>query len=281
MIRNKSEYLKARKDEAIAKQVLSADDYAFYESLFLFQEKQQGLFAFKNVPGYIDRHGFPAIRADELEIPAEHAPALLAALDELCGIITARHPGFNTGPYRAHAVGSEKSIESLAKTFLEGEIDAIASIAGDIRTGIDEFVFMTANWFSPYFSALRAAVFGGRDTSEWNGTVCPFCGQYPSMAKIIEAKENKRVLRCSFCDEEWVFQRIGCALCGNDDIKKLGYYEFESSPYRFDYCSACGGYIKTFRLARKTDEGTVDLAVENILTNFLDSSAIAMGYKAR
>jgi FdhE protein len=114
---------------------------------------------------------------------------------------------------------------------------------------------------------------------EWYNHACPVCGYLPDMEKIVESAEGKKYLHCALCEYEWVYRRIGCAVCGSEDADSLGFLEEEKkTPYRIDYCEKCMGYIKSMRIPKFQDMGRYDLAVENILTAYLDTWAIQRGY---
>lgn len=82
--------------------------------------------------------------------------------------------------------------------------------------------------------------------------VCPLCGAQPMMGVLRpEGDSGKRSLICSFCGHEWSFRRIWCAVCGEEDEKKLPVYVAEQLPYiRMECCETCKFYTRTVDLTK-------------------------------
>jgi FdhE protein len=214
-----------------------------------------------------------------MEIGQAHREILLAGLDGLVKRIARHHGGISLDTLVARVKDDAPFMETLAAALVRGDSDYFTGISGECRIGLDELFFVTMNWFKPFFIKMKEALFSDRNTDEWLEARCPFCGQAPDMAKIVEAKENRRLLHCSLCEYEWAYQRMGCVICGNQAMDTMGYYEFEGSLFRFYYCDVCSGYIKTLKVPRQNQEDLVNLAVDNIITNYLDASALSMGYR--
>ncbi|HPI90157.1 MAG TPA: formate dehydrogenase accessory protein FdhE [Spirochaetota bacterium] len=275
----KSEYLSERKDDIVNGEILSEENYNFYLKLFEHQEEYTEKYSFKDFPSYIDKESFPALNAEKIALSDNNRHILIASLEGFVRIISEFHTGFSLERLLSPVRNDEDSLPSLLRSFLSDDHAVLSSVAADTGIGVEELVFIITNWFKPFIIKMRRDFFSERNTDEWLEKTCPFCGSYPDMVKIIEARDNSRFLHCSFCEQEWKFQRFGCTMCGNVIHEKMGFYEFEDSFYRFDYCDACKGYIKTLRVPQKNREDSFDLAVENIITNYLDASAIKMGYK--
>src|SRR5262249_5275506 len=58
--------------------------------------------------------------------------------------------------------------------------------------------------------------------------------------------DQRCVLRCGLCADEWDFPRLRCPFCGTTDHRQLGYFhlEGEEEKHRAATCAACGGYVK-------------------------------------
>ncbi len=77
----------------------------------------------------------------------------------------------------------------------------------------------------------------------WTKGYCPVCGSWPEIS-FIKGKEGKRSLRCSFCAHEWVFSRLVCPFCENDDQTKLElFYSEDRSFERAELCHSCNKYL--------------------------------------
>ena len=93
------------------------------------------------------------------------------------------------------------------------------------------------------------------DDADWHASSCPFCGYYSDISKIIEARYNVRILHCGFCENEWKYPRLNCAICENNDQDTLGFFTYDDdNVYRIDFCDVCKGFIKTIRIPEKYTE---------------------------
>jgi formate dehydrogenase maturation protein FdhE len=86
---------------------------------------------------------------------------------------------------------------------------------------------------------------------------CQFCGGRPQLS-ILEpvnaatsADGGGRRLLCAICLSTWTFRRVLCPHCGEEDERKLGYFQSSAFDYvRVDACDGCRHYIKTVDLTR-------------------------------
>lgn len=274
-----SQYLEKRKEEILKKEILSPENFNFYRELFLFIEKYSEEYSCKDVLNHPSKV-FPLLVPSELSISQGDAEILVRSLGELAELLKKHHQGLDLSAVVTYYTETKNEPGETLRSLLSLKGDEFEALAAKFRIGIEELLFVLMNWYKPFLIKLRHVVFSNIDASEWHENRCPFCGNYPNISKIVEMKENQRKLHCQLCDNEWHYVRIGCVICGINEMSELGYYEFEGKPeYRIDYCNSCKGYIKTIRIPRQFDEGRYDLAVEDIITNFLDASALSMGYK--
>lgn len=84
---------------------------------------------------------------------------------------------------------------------------------------------------------------------------CPVCGGMPQLS-VLEASPGAdegsgRRLVCATCLSSWPFRRLLCPSCGEEDERRLGYFESPMLEHvRVDVCESCHRYIKTVNLAR-------------------------------
>ena len=85
---------------------------------------------------------------------------------------------------------------------------------------------------------------------------CPRCGGMPQLS-ILEADASAsgdgsgRQLLCATCLKPWSFRRVVCPQCGEEDERKLGYFQSPAFGHvRIDACEACRRYLKTVDLGR-------------------------------
>jgi formate dehydrogenase accessory protein FdhE len=88
------------------------------------------------------------------------------------------------------------------------------------------------------------------------GNRCPRCGGAPQLS-ILEAaggvltEGGGRQLLCAMCLTPWPFRRVVCPHCGEDDERKLGYFQSPAFEHlRVDGCDSCHHYVKTVDLGR-------------------------------
>ena len=128
----------------------------------------------------------------------------------------------------------------------------------------------------PYLVQYARALSGFIQQDKWKQNICPICGGLPDLA-YLEEKEGARWLVCSRCDTEWLYKRLECPYCKNNDQSKLGYFTNDDSIYRLYICKECRKYIKAIDL-RATEEKLL-FAVERILTINIDNQAREEGYQ--
>lgn len=83
---------------------------------------------------------------------------------------------------------------------------------------------------------------------------CPFCAGLPwvSSRRDGSAMEGaRRTLSCSLCGNEWVFGRILCPACFEQDPRKLPVFSSERHPgVRIEAYEVCRRYVKSIDLSR-------------------------------
>ena len=126
----------------------------------------------------------------------------------------------------------------------------------------------------PYMQYLASR--SGFTASEMRGT-CPFCDSKPVVAVLRgEGDGAKRSLICSLCSQEWVFRRILCPACGEEDREKLPVFSAAEFDYvRVEACDNCRMYIKAVDL---TKTGFAVPVVDEIASVALDIWAEEQGY---
>jgi len=108
--------------------------------------------------------------------------------------------------------------------------------------------------------------------------VCPLCGGRPQAGVLRpEGDGGKRSLICGLCAWEWLYRRIVCPACGEEDVHKLAVYSADEYPQvRVEACDSCHSYIKTVDL---TKDGHAEPVVDELATIPLDLWATERGYK--
>ena len=105
------------------------------------------------------------------------------------------------------------------------------------------------------------------EETKWQKNYCPVCGRQPVMAQLRKEQEGRsRYLSCGGCHTIWPYKRVGCAYCGNEDLKKMHILEPEGEEdMRLDVCDECHAYLKTYGR-----EGREDVFLRDYATLHLD-----------
>jgi FdhE protein len=151
-----------------------------------------------------------------------------------------------------------------------------ASIATD---NLEEHLLLEAivhATIKPYLVCYARAFSGLINNERWRRNICPVCSGKPDFS-YLDKDKGARWLVCSRCDTSWLFQRIECPFCGNQEQQDLSVFSDESGLYRLYSCERCHKYIKAIDL-RATDKYII-LPVERVLTLTMDSQAQAEGYE--
>ena len=145
--------------------------------------------------------------------------------------------------------------------------------------GMDEDIVTVAvhSAVKPFLARWAEELLPGIDQKKWRRGYCPVCGGTPNFS-YIEQEHGVRYLCCPRCDAEWLFQRMECPFCNNDEQKELSFFTDRDGLYRVYVCERCKGYLKAVDL-RKGKKDIV-MPLEWIKTLDLDRQACEKGYKA-
>jgi formate dehydrogenase maturation protein FdhE len=85
---------------------------------------------------------------------------------------------------------------------------------------------------------------------------CPRCGGAPQLSiletpLVAPGEGGTRLLLCATCLTPWPFRRVVCPQCGEEDERKLGYFQSPTFEHvRVDACESCRRYLKSIDLGR-------------------------------
>ena len=131
--------------------------------------------------------------------------------------------------------------------------------------------------FYPVLSAYSDILFPVVTQDRWQKGYCPVCGGNPDFS-FLDKERGARWLLCSRCDSRWLFKRLECPFCGNDDHTSLAYFTDDHSVYRLYTCDKCRRYIEAIDLRQMQEEALLPL--QRILTLDMDRQAHEMNYRA-
>ena len=273
-----SEYLKNKTAFITESGSMTPDLYSFYNNIFLAQEEFTANTG--ELSGYLKNFAgdsYPVLISENITIDEKIKSHLSDLLLKITDIIFKMNPGMDFSGINKNF---KEDADELLHGLLKQDYPYLEKKGIEMRLALDEFIFVIHNVFKPFMSALRIESGFKADKDKWLESICPFCGYLPDMSKIVESKENKKHLHCSICENEWEFPRLVCPACGCDDQTKHGFFEYEDNNlYRVYYCDDCRHYIKNVRIPKLKEESGFDLAVEDIMTSFLDAAMIDKGYK--
>lgn len=113
--------------------------------------------------------------------------------------------------------------------------------------------------------------------SNYSQNLCPACGGWAQLAVLRpEGEGASRYLLCSFCLREWLFRRIVCPWCGEEDKEKLPRYSAEECAHvHVQACDSCKRYLKAVDM---TIHGRAVPLVDEAAWAVLDVWAVDRGY---
>ncbi len=110
------------------------------------------------------------------------------------------------------------------------------------------------------------------------GAVCPVCGGLPQLSTLRpEGDGGARWLQCSFCLHEWLFRRVVCPWCDEENKEKLPRFTAEQCAHvQVSACDTCKRYLKSVDM---TIDGLAVPLVDEVAMVALDVWAVEQGFK--
>lgn len=147
----------------------------------------------------------------------------------------------------------------------ESELRRILEVALPASLGLSPFEdFIARASLQPIAENLQSPL---PTDSNWAQSVCPACGGFPQLAILRpEGEGASRWLLCSFCLREWLFRRVICPWCKEEDKEKLPRYSSDQcSQVHVQACDTCKRYLKG-----------IDLSVDGRAVPLVDEAALAV-----
>ncbi len=213
--------------------------------------------------------GQPLLRFDELDLDwtlvqdtFARVSSLFAGYPQLFGDILEK----------PESGGGRVLTKKAAEAWFAGK-----EIPQKIQDGIGENLLqaMIQATMQPFLAECAQELIGSIEQQSWRRRCCPVCGGSPDIA-YLEKEHGARWLVCSRCDSEWLFQRLQCPYCGNQEQEKLAFFTDDKELYRLYVCEKCKCYLKAVDL-RKV-EAEILLPLERFYTLDLDAQAREKGY---
>lgn len=109
---------------------------------------------------------------------------------------------------------------------------------------------------------------------------CPACHSTPGLA-VLQAEGGRRRLHCSLCGHAWMFARLRCPFCANEDQSALLQLAIDGLDARWiEACQQCRHYLKTVDTRRLPEPTDPIPLVEEVASLSLDLIAAREGYRA-
>jgi FdhE protein len=136
---------------------------------------------------------------------------------------------------------SEEERLELLTAFWQHEVES--------RQLAPEYEFLAHALLQPFAEYLAERT---DSTTESSPPLCPFCGSKPQLAVLRpEGDGARRFLLCSLCGTEWLFRRVLCPNCAEENKDRLPVFTAQEFDYvRVDACDTCRTYLKSIDLTR-------------------------------
>ncbi len=193
------------------------------------------------------------------------------ALQEVTGVFSEFSHFFDLTPETFGELSLEQLVsrDSIEVWYAGEDLPPTEAISQDITR---ELIHAAVR---PFLMNYAGALIGFVDQKTWRRNYCPICGGNPDFA-YLEPENGARWLLCSRCDTEWLFQRLQCPYCQNQDQKDLSYYSDDDGIYRLYVCEKCKRYLKAIDLRKAGSE--VEVSLERLLTYELDAQGREYGF---
>jgi FdhE protein len=186
--------------------------------------------------------GIPALNRDALCIPDAN---FWEAAKKLIPIMASSFPKIKDQLTKIEqmVVQQTGSHQDLYESLMSEEDNPVKSEL--IREQIDLPIirFVMAQVVNPFAWKVGGSFPALPESAQWHRGYCPVCGSWPDLS-LIQDKEGKRTLQCSFCGYQWGYLRLSCPFCESDDQDKLEFLFSEDRKHeRAELCLICKKYI--------------------------------------
>ncbi len=218
--------------------------------------------------------GFPLLNRDDFPVDSEAAGKVLRKIQEFI-------PGENKELQKTASnllIFLKHSGNKFWQHLLKGEEETLEEVAQKIHSPLHQVIFLGMVAIKPSLRFVRSRLVPLLpDESTWRKNYCPVCGSLPSVL-LLKEKEGRKFGCCSWCEHQWLMNRIECPYCQNQLQQSLGYIAIEDDEvYRVEYCEDCKYYFKVIDCRPLEIEPVV--ALEELTTLHLDMLAQEKGYK--
>jgi FdhE protein len=216
------------------------------------------------------QNGQPLLRFDELALDWSTVQDVFARITAAF----AKYPQlFGEFPEKLLKPGASRLLtKKAAEAWFAGK-----ELPRKIWGGVSENLLqaMVQATLQPFLAGYARGLIDSVEQGSWRRRYCPICGGSPDIS-FLEKEHGARWLVCSRCDSAWLFQRLRCPYCGNQEQKTLAFFTDDKELYRLYVCERCKCYLKAVDLRKIESE--VLLPLERFYTLDLDAQAREYGY---
>lgn len=248
--------------------------------------------------------GVPLLSGIDLELDVQAAVGLMLQLVralENCGEITSdrmswlpwkRTPepalteapdcrglanGAATRQIRQALESGRLNVGDLLTFIAAGDSESAAALAQSLQLDSGLVEVLAGYTLKPALHAWRRQLASHAEGIRWDKGSCFICGAAASMAELQDNDQVKH-LRCGRCGADWLFRRLLCVQCGNENYETLRflYIDDRQENSRVEVCDSCSSYLKVIASYEPTPPEM--LAVADLATLHLDYIAQERGY---
>ncbi|OPL14970.1 MAG: hypothetical protein AVO34_00180 [Firmicutes bacterium ML8_F2] len=169
---------------------------------------------------------------------------------------------------------AEKPEKMERNEFMEFRDDLVKEnvLEQDMATFL--FSIIVSSFYRQYLQPVSEVL----RTDIWEGGNCPLCGEKPHFG-MLRSSDGAKQFECWLCGTRWVYSRVKCPYCGNEEREELGYFSVEGmETCRVYYCRQCCQYYKIFDGRKLNMDGAEILTIHNLATLPYDLLARREGF---
>ena len=224
--------------------------------------------------------GLPLLHGLDLELDGQSACELMSQLAHAVEN-TSKKKQADPARHIRQAVKEERlDVSELLAHVAAGEDGIVEASANSMQLSPALLLTLARYALKPAMHEWRRQLESLAGISDWDSGYCFVCGAYAALGEL-QGNDQAKHLRCGRCGADWLFIRLRCIYCGNEDHSTLGYLSIEGQheKMRVEVCDKCKGYLKV--IAAFTPTAPDMLPVEDLATLYMDFIAQERGYARR
>ncbi len=226
--------------------------------------------------------GLPLLEKNNVYIEAEVARSSFSQLLTIFERFPEQYPSETIDSLKQALNNNDQLPNEFIQTLIAENRDYFGQLAEALSIEPGVLVFIAKTISLPFLKAYAdyLAPYLAEKDKVWLRPFCPLCGNVPAMARL-EKEVGQRHLWCAVCHTEWVFTRNQCAYCSNTDPNGIRYFFDENDNlYRVYVCDQCKRYLKTVDENKYAFIHPLTMALEDLITHYLDEIAVKEGYQS-